>query len=392
MSLIGEEDDAARASSAFMRLAQARYRLGLGGESKSDAEESRSTLMAAIEEHRMGALYESVCSELGWEKDEELASKLAEENATEGERLEAVEKDALENLGENEVFDAAMAKVDHWVRVGDAARAATALENAKEKAMSSGQRIDVTLQTIRLGLFHSDFKLVRERVEEAEKLVEDGGDWDRRNRLRVYQGVNALLSRDFSKASKCFLDSVATYTCYEMFSYRDFIFYTVVTNLLTLPRMELKASVIDSPEILTVIRDMPQLEKMVNALYDCHYSDFFAALVDVSAMLQRDRFLGPHLRHYLREIRIKAYAQFLASYKSVTLVSMSESFGVSVEFVDRELSRFIAAGRLNAKIDKVFGIVATNRPAKRNSQYQEVIRQGDLLLNRIQRLARVIDS
>ena len=45
-------------------------------------------------------------------------------------------------------------------------------------------------------------------------------------------------------------------------------------------------------------------------------------------------------------------AQFLESYKSVTLGSMAAAFGVSVDFMDRELVDFIVAGRLPAKIDK----------------------------------------
>jgi len=57
----------------------------------------------------------------------------------------------------------------------------------------------------------------------------------------------------------------------------------------------------------------------------------------------------------------------------------------------RELSRFIAAGRLNCKIDKVGGVIETNRPDTKNAQYQSVIKQGDNLLNRIQKLSRVIN-
>lgn len=53
--------------------------------------------------------------------------------------------------------------------------------------------------------------------------------------------------------------------------------------------------------------------------------------------------------------------QFLDSYKSVTLQSMAESFGVSVDFIDGELADFIVSGRLTAKIDKVAGVVETNR-------------------------------
>lgn len=46
---------------------------------------------------------------------------------------------------------------------------------------------------------------------------------------------------------------------------------------------------------------------------------------------------------------------------------------------------------MNAVIDKVGKIVETNRPDVKNAQYQASIKQGDLLLNRIQKLARVIN-
>ena len=58
---------------------------------------------------------------------------------------------------------------------------------------------------------------------------------------------------------------------------------------------------------------------------------------------------------------------------------------------DNRRSKFIAAGRLNAKIDKVGDIIETSRPDKKNSKYQEVIKKGDSLLNHIQKLVRVID-
>jgi hypothetical protein len=37
---------------------------------------------------------------------------------------------------------------------------------------------------------------------------------------------------------------------------------------------------------------------------------------------------------------------------------MAGAFGISAEFLDRELSRFIASGRLHCKIDKVPTICA----------------------------------
>lgn len=39
----------------------------------------------------------------------------------------------------------------------------------------------------------------------------------------------------------------------------------------------------------------------------------------------------------------------------------------------------------------ILGIVETTRPDNKNWQYQATIKQGDILLNRIQKLSRVIN-
>ena len=52
-------------------------------------------------------------------------------------------------------------------------------------------------------------------------------------------------------------------------------------------------------------------------------------------------------------IQVKAFSQLLESYRSLTLRYMAESFNVTEEYMDQELSRFIADGRLHCKIDKV---------------------------------------
>lgn len=77
--------------------------------------------------------------------------------------------------------------------------------------------------------------------------------------------------------------------------------------------------------------------------------------------------------------------------QSVTLQAMASAFGVSTDFIDYHVSRFIAANRLSAKIDKVAGVIVTNRPDLKNAQYRDMIQKGDLLLNRIQKLSRALD-
>lgn len=89
-------------------------------------------------------------------------------------------------------------------------------------------------------------------------------------------------------------------------------------------------------------------------------------------------------------MRIKAYAQMLESYHRVALNRMADAFGVSVDFIDRDLAKFIAAGRLHCIIDKVGGVVETRRPDNHNARYQAVLKHGDALLNRVQNLSLVI--
>lgn len=85
---------------------------------------------------------------------------------------------------------------------------------------------------------------------------------------------------------------------------------------------------------------------------------------------------------------------------------MAECFGVSVTFVEKEVARFAAAGRLQCKIDSVAGNVVTTSHISekgdcrseapeasldRGILYQTTVKRGDVFLNRLKKLARVID-
>lgn len=125
--------------------------------------------------------------------------------------------------------------------------------------------------------------------------------------------------------------------------------------------------------------------------YHFPHGFLFVSIATVESHLKYDRYLHLHYRYYVRNMRRIAYSQLLQSYRSLTLVSMAEAFGVTVDYIDRELSRFIANKQLHCSIDKVKGIVETTRADAKGLLYRSSLKQGDLLINRMQKLTRFIN-
>ena len=77
----------------------------------------------------------------------------------------------------------------------------------------------------------------------SHRLIEEGGDWDRRNRLKTYEGLYCMSVRDFKKAATCFFDTMATFTSTELMDYRSFVKYAVFCCLVAQDRGEIKKQV-----------------------------------------------------------------------------------------------------------------------------------------------------
>ncbi|XP_074287857.1 26S proteasome non-ATPase regulatory subunit 6 homolog [Silene latifolia] len=348
-------------------------------------------VISSIKSDFMASLYESLAAKGVIKLDQLVLDSMRKSIEDELTKLDEKIADAEENLGESEVREAHLAKSLFYIRIGDKEKALEQLKLTETKTVAVGQKMDLVFYTLQVGLFDMDFDLISKSIDKAKNLFEEGGDWERKNRLKVYEGLYCMSTRDFKKAASLFLDSISTFTTYELFTYDTFIFYTVLTSIITLDRVSLKQKVVEAPEILTVIGKIPFLSEFLNSLYDCQYKSFFTAFAGLAEQIKFDRYLQRHFRYYMREVRTVVYSQFLESYKSVTIEAMAKAFGVTVEFIDLELSRFIAAGKLHCKIDKVAGVLETNRPDAKNALYQATIKQGDFLLNRIQKLSRVID-
>ena len=281
---------------------------------------------------------------------------------------------------------------------------------------------------------------MKKQVDRASFLVESGGDWDRRNRLKAYKGLHLLTVRSYNLAAPLLLDSLSTFTSYELCSYSSLVVYSVLAGSLSLKRVDFKAKVVDAPEIKAILgetddklpgagtdeemrdathatpdqaatlvnlstlgtsstveaeteppMDFSGLANLVNSLYNGNYKTFFLSLASVEeTFLTQDRYLFEHRAWFVREMRLKAYQQLLQSYRVVGLQTMAKAFGVSVDFLDRDLAKFIAGDRIPCTIDRVKGTIETTRPDDKNKQYADVVKQGDALITKLQKYGQAV--
>jgi 26S proteasome regulatory subunit N7 len=255
-----------------------------------------------------------------------------------------------------------------------------------------GNKIDLVLAIIRVGMFFADKTIVKKNVDRAKVLIESGGDWDRRNRLKAYQGLHLLTIRSYNLAAPLLLDSLSTFTSYELCSYSSLVVYSVLAGSVSLKRVDFKDKVVDAPEIKAILgdgdekasalsghtsagpgagdeemkdasssatpgtsapvvnlstlgvtapeaevpMDFSSLALLVKSLYTGDYKSFFLALAEVEdTFLSQDRYLYEHRGWFVREMRLRGYQQLLQSYRVVGLQSMANDFGVTIDFLDR---------------------------------------------------------
>lgn len=56
----------------------------------------------------------------------------------------------------------------------------------------------------------------------------------------------------------------------------------------------------------------------------------------------------------------------------------------------RDLAKFIANNRISCTIDRVNGIIETNRPDDKNKQYADVVKHGDSLITKLQKYGQAV--
>ena len=178
---------------------------------------------------------------------------------------------------------------------------------AYAKSGGASKKMEILLEVMLMNIEKFDIDALKKDVNTCKALVEDGADWDKKNKLKIFEGVYCMLVRDLPRAADLLLSSIATFTCVELMSYKDFVFYTVVTAMVTQDRKTIRKEVVHSPDILAVIRDIPFLRQYLDSLYNCDYKSFFEAFVEIIDAIKADKYLNTHANYFIKEMRLVAY-------------------------------------------------------------------------------------
>lgn len=180
-----------------------------------------------------------------------------------------------------------------------------------EKTQSFNLKMDSVFEILLIGIQSKDLPLIKENLDLCKKYLKDASDWEKKNKFKVYEGLYLILTRKFAEAGKLFLDALMTFTNYELFPYKDFVFYTAITNIITVDRVTLKNRVIDNSDVISCIKEIPHLKDFLESFYNGDYKRFFVEFYNIIKRIQNDFFLSKHSNYFISEMRIKVYNQFL---------------------------------------------------------------------------------
>ncbi|KAJ9620134.1 proteasome regulatory particle subunit [Taxawa tesnikishii (nom. ined.)] len=389
----------------------------------------------------LGGVKSSSGVDLPW--DEQLYEELKRDNEKELEAIQKEEDDAVENAGDTEVQAARGKRAEFYARICDKDAALAAFEALMEKTGILASKIDIVLAILRIGLFFDDKLLVKRTLRDAvlwwslvglhlitirshnlaAPLLLDSLSTFTSTELCSYSalvayavlaGSVALPRRDFKSRVvdapevRAILGSDSDSDRLAALSGAVSSHPSTGADVSAMDVDEKNATTTPKPTAVNLTTlgsgsgsgeqekaepeiDFSPLASMIQSLYSGQYQQFFKALSTVETnFLATDRYLYEHRRWYIKEMRLRAYAQLLQSYKVVGLDSMARSFGVSVDWLDRDLAPFIASQRLPCTIDRVKGVIETQRAGDKNKQYNDVVKQGDQLITKLQKYGQVV--
>ena len=149
-------------------------------------------------------------------------------------KFDKVREEAEEKEGVYEVIEAISDKAQFLKdEAKDYPEAEKVFRLAFEKTGGASKKMEILFEILLMNLEKFDMETIKKDLATCKTLVDEGADWDKKNKLKVFEGVYCMLIRDFKTAAELFLSNIATFTCVELMEYKEFINYAVIMAMVT---------------------------------------------------------------------------------------------------------------------------------------------------------------
>ena len=201
-----------------------------------------------------------------------------EHKADELEKIEEQIRRAQEDGDDVQLRDGYASKAEYYENLKQYDAAIENYQTALSKTAGAQKKLEYQLALLHIYYLLDKYSKFSEQLETCKRLNEEGGDWEKKNKLLVYEGLWLIKKRDLESAALILLSCVNTFNAPEILPFEKLVFYGVVLGMATLHRRELKSKVIDNSEILAVLREDDMLFEYLFSLYERRYNDYFRAL------------------------------------------------------------------------------------------------------------------
>ena len=163
-------------------------------------------------------------------------------------------ENAQKNEGDLEIRDAYLEKAEIYQEAKDNSNYRDCILKALEKAVGNSKKLELNMMIMNNYYHERNFDKFLEFLKICQGLTDDSLDWEKKNKLSIYEGVSHILKRNMPTAADILLNSVNTFNSPEIMSFKELVKYAVLLGLLSLHRKDIREKIIQSSEVWSVWR------------------------------------------------------------------------------------------------------------------------------------------
>ncbi|EHY65685.1 26S proteasome regulatory subunit N7 [Nematocida ausubeli] len=243
-------------------------------------------------------------------------------------------------------------------------------------------KFDICTAKVRMLILLGWKEELDKKMEEIESLIELGIDWARKNKFKVYKSLYHILRSDFEIAAGLLIDALSTFEGEELMSYSELVQYCLFCGLMTLPRQSIRTKLVESSEVCEAANKIPSGLDLLLSLDKCDYPVLFRSICLFAEELKSNAYLYDKIDYFVYRMKVRSYNQLFKSYKAISIRQMSAIFGVSEEYMIRDVEAMILREDLLCRINHQLMMVYKT-PAGNSDKIGE---QAEEILHTIQKM------